>query len=116
MPTGRRISLSDHIDAICEAVDAAGRPVVLAAHSGAGYPGYAASDRILEKIAAMVYVDIGPGIGAIHPDFDGVEKPLPSRKELEQAENLDGLSEEQLKPSAGERCRSRAPSSARPWS
>jgi pimeloyl-ACP methyl ester carboxylesterase len=90
------ITLSDHVDAICDSVEAAGRPVVLAVHSGAGFPGYAASDRIPEKIAAMVYVDTGPGIGAMDPDFDGVEKPLPSREELQQEENLDGLSEEQL--------------------
>jgi pimeloyl-ACP methyl ester carboxylesterase len=90
------ITFSDHVDAICEAVEAAGRPVVLAVHSGAGFPGYAASDRISEKIAAMVYVDTGPGIGAMDADFEGVEKPLPSREELEQAENLDGLSEAQL--------------------
>jgi pimeloyl-ACP methyl ester carboxylesterase len=90
------ITASAHVDAICDAVRAAGVPVVLAVHSGAGFPGYAASDRIPEQIAAMVYVDTGPGIGAMDPDFDGVEKPLPSREELEQEENLDGLSEEQL--------------------
>ena len=90
------ITLADHVDAICEAVKAAGRPVVLAVHSGAGASGYAASDRIPDKIAAMVYVDTGPGVGAIDPDFDDVEKPLPSREELQQGENLDGLSEEQL--------------------
>jgi pimeloyl-ACP methyl ester carboxylesterase len=90
------VTLTDHVDAICEAVEAAGRPVVLAVHSGAGFPGYAASDRIPDKIAAMVYVDTGPGVGAMDPDFDGVEKPLPSPEELAQAENLDGLSEEQL--------------------
>ena len=32
------ITLSDHVDAICEAVTAAGRPVVLAVHSGTGSP------------------------------------------------------------------------------
>jgi pimeloyl-ACP methyl ester carboxylesterase len=90
------ITFADHVDAICEAVEASGRPVVVAVHSGAGFPGYAATDRIPEKIAAMVYVDTGPGIGAMDPDFDGVEKPLPSREELEAEENLDGLSEEQL--------------------
>ena len=90
------VTLSDHVDAICEAVEAAGRPVVLAVHSGAGFPGYAASDRIPEQIAAMVYVDTGPGIGAMDADFDGFENPLPSRDELAQEENLDGLSEEQL--------------------
>ncbi len=90
------ITMSDHVDAICEAVIAAGAPVVLAVHSGAGAPGYAASDRVPERIAAMVYVDTGPAISAIDPDFDAVEKPLPSREQLEEEENLDGLSEEQL--------------------
>ena len=90
------ITLSDHVDAIYEAVTAAGAPVVLAVHSGAGAAGYAASDRIPEQIAAMVYVDSGPATGALEPDFDGVEKPLPSREELGQEENLEGLSEEQL--------------------
>jgi pimeloyl-ACP methyl ester carboxylesterase len=90
------ITLADHVDAICEAVTAAGPPVVLAVHSGAGAPGYAVTDRISEQIAAMVYVDTGPAKGALDPDFDGVEKPLPSREELAEEENLDGLSEEQL--------------------
>jgi pimeloyl-ACP methyl ester carboxylesterase len=92
------VTLADHVDAICEAVLTAerGRPVVLAVHSGAGFPGYAATDRTPEQIAAMVYVDTGPGIGAMDPDFDGVEKPLPSQEELQQEENLDGLTKEQL--------------------
>jgi pimeloyl-ACP methyl ester carboxylesterase len=90
------VTLSDHVDAICEAIEAAEAPVVLAVHSGAGFPGYAASDRMPERIAAMVYVDTGPGIGAMDPDFDGVENPLPSAEALAQEENLDGLSEEQL--------------------
>jgi pimeloyl-ACP methyl ester carboxylesterase len=90
------ITMSDHVDAICEAVRAAGTPVVLAVHSGAGASGYGASDRVPEQIAAMVYVDSGPATGALDPDFDAVEKPLPSQEELEQEENLDGLSEEQL--------------------
>jgi pimeloyl-ACP methyl ester carboxylesterase len=88
------VTLSDHVDAICEATTAAGTPVVLAVHSGAGVPGYAASDRIPEQIAAMVYVDSGPATGALDPDFDGVEKPLPRWEELD--ENLDGMSDEQL--------------------
>jgi pimeloyl-ACP methyl ester carboxylesterase len=89
------ITLSDHVDAICEVVKAAGAPVVLAVHSGTGFSGYAASDRVPERIAAMVYVDSAPGKGALSPDFDGVEKPL-NWKELAEEENLDGLSEEQL--------------------
>jgi pimeloyl-ACP methyl ester carboxylesterase len=90
------ITMSDHVDAICEAVRAAEAPVVLAVHSGAGASGYGASDRVPEQIAAMVYVDSGPAKGALDPDFAAVEKPLRSPEELEAEENLDGLTEEQL--------------------
>ena len=90
------ITMSDHVDAICEAVRAAGAPVVLAVHSGAGASGYGASDRVPELIASMVYVDTGAATGALDPDFDAVEKPMPSREELEENENLDGLTQEQL--------------------
>ena len=90
------ISLSDHVDAICGAIEAADAPVVLAVHSGAGFAGYAASDRLPERIAAMVYVDSAPGVGAIDPDFADVDKPLLSPEELAAEENLDGLSEAQL--------------------
>jgi pimeloyl-ACP methyl ester carboxylesterase len=89
------ITLTHHVDAICEAVKNASGPVVLAVHSGAGFSGYAASDRVPEQIAAMVYVDSAPGIGPLDPDFKGVEKPL-SWEEVSAEENLDGLGEEQL--------------------
>ncbi len=89
------ISLSDHVDAICDAVKAAGRPVVLAVHSGTGFSGYVASDRVPELIAAMVYVDSAPGKPPLDPGFDAVEKPL-NWDELAAEENLDGLTEEQL--------------------
>jgi pimeloyl-ACP methyl ester carboxylesterase len=88
------VTFADHVDAICDAVTAAGAPTVLAVHSGTGATGYAASDRIPEQIAAMVYVDSGPATGPLDPDFDGVEKPL-VWEEIEAEENLDGLSEEQ---------------------
>jgi pimeloyl-ACP methyl ester carboxylesterase len=90
------ITFEDHVRAITDAVEAAGRPVVLAVHSGAGAPGYAASDRVPEQIAAMVYVDTGPATGALDPEFEGVEKPLPPLDELREEENLDGISAEQL--------------------
>src|SRR6187455_920053 len=61
------IGLSDHVDAIAEAVRAAGRPVVLAVHSGTGFSGYVASDRVTDRIAAMVYVDTAPGIPPLDP-------------------------------------------------
>jgi pimeloyl-ACP methyl ester carboxylesterase len=88
------ITMSDHVNAIIDAVKAAGAPVVLAVHSGTGYSGYAASDRVPERIAAMVYVDSAPGKGAMEPDFENVDKPL-NWKEIEEGENLDGVSEDQ---------------------
>ena len=69
---------------------------MLAVHSGAGGAGYAASDRVPERIAAMVYVDSGPATGALDPEFTGDELPLPSPDALAAEENLDGLSDEQL--------------------
>ena len=90
------VTQADHVAAICDAVRAAGRPVVLAVHSGSGYAGYAASDRCTDAIAAMVYVDTAPGKGAMDPDFADAEKPLPPAQELAESENLDGLSDEQL--------------------
>lgn len=90
------IRLTDHVDAICDAVRAAGPPVVLAVHSGAGVPGYQATDRIPEQLAAAVYVDTGPATGALDPGFDGTDLPLPSPEELAAEENLDGLSDEHL--------------------
>jgi pimeloyl-ACP methyl ester carboxylesterase len=89
-----RVRLEDHVDAICAAVAAAGDRVVLAVHSGAGTPGYAATDRIPERIAAVVYVDSGPGTAAMDPAMTADELPLPSWDDL--GENLDGLSDEQL--------------------
>lgn len=90
------ISATDHVDAICAAIEVADAPVVLAVHSGTGFSGYAASDRLPQRIAAMVYVDTGPGKGAMDPDFAAVEMPMPSPEELAENENLDGLSDEQL--------------------
>ena len=57
------VTFADHVDAIVEAVRKADAPVVLAVHSAAGFSGYAASDRVPERIGAMVYVDTAPGIG-----------------------------------------------------
>jgi pimeloyl-ACP methyl ester carboxylesterase len=88
------VSLADHVDAIVRAVEAQDAPVVLAVHSATGFSGYAASDRVPGRIAAMVYVDTAPGKGALDPDFPDVEKPM-VWKEIEEEENLDGLSEEQ---------------------
>jgi pimeloyl-ACP methyl ester carboxylesterase len=88
------ITFKDHVDAICAAVEAAGGPVVLAVHSASGFSGYAASDRIPERIAAMVYVDTAPGVGALDPDFADDEKPM-DWASIEAEENLDGISDDQ---------------------
>jgi pimeloyl-ACP methyl ester carboxylesterase len=90
-----KVTLEDHITAITDAVKAAGRPVVLAVHSGAGFLGYAASDRVPELIETMVYVDTGAGVGAMDAEQQ-TDKELPSPEDLAANENLDGLSEEQL--------------------
>ncbi len=90
------VTFGDHVDAICQAVEAAEAPVVLAVHSGAGAPGYAATDRVPERIARMVYVDTGPASGPLDPDFEGDELPMPSLEDLASEENLDGLTQAQL--------------------
>ena len=64
-------------------------------HSATGFSGYAASDRVPEQIAAMVYVDTAPGKGALDPGFEGDEKPM-VWEEIQAEENLDGLSDEQI--------------------
>jgi len=86
--------MTDHVNAIIDAVKAHDDPVVLAVHSASGFSGYAASDRIPERIAAMVYVDTAPGKGALDSDFADVDKPM-VWSEIQEEENLDGLSEEQ---------------------
>jgi pimeloyl-ACP methyl ester carboxylesterase len=88
------ITFTDHVDVICSVVRTKDTPVVLAVHSAAGFTGYAVSDRMADRIAAMVYVDTAPGIGPIDAEFEGVEKPL-VWEEIEQEENLDGLSDRQ---------------------
>jgi pimeloyl-ACP methyl ester carboxylesterase len=88
------VTYADHVDAIVDAVRAAGRPVVLAVHSATGFSGYSASDRVPDLIAAMVYVDTAPGLAPLDPDFEDAEKPL-VWSEIEAGENLDGLSDEQ---------------------
>jgi pimeloyl-ACP methyl ester carboxylesterase len=89
------IHFADHVDAIVRAIEAADAPVVLAVHSASGFSGYAASDRVPERIAAMVYVDTAPGKPPLDPGFADVEKPL-VWDDLVAEENLAGLSEAQL--------------------
>ncbi len=58
-----KVTFEDHVNAIVDAVREADAPVVLAVHSATGFSGYAASDIVPERIAAMVYVDSAPGVG-----------------------------------------------------
>ncbi len=88
------ITFGNHVDAIIDAVETADRPVVLVVHSASGFSGYVASDRVPEKIAAMVYVDTAPGKPPIEASQEG-DKPM-IWEEISGGENLDGLSEEQL--------------------
>ena len=90
-----KVTFEDHVNAIVDAVREADAPVVLALHSATGFSGYAASDIVPEKIAAMVYVDSAPGVGVLAADFEGVEKPL-SIEEVQAEENFDGISPEQI--------------------
>ena len=108
------ITMSDHVDAICEAVTAAGRPVVLAVHSGAGAAGYAASDRIPEQIAAMVYVDSGPATGALEPDFSPLRSPYPRERSSRRRRTSTGSARSTSRPSGVGRYPNRAASSGRP--
>jgi pimeloyl-ACP methyl ester carboxylesterase len=88
------VGLADHVETIVRADEAASAPVVLAVHSASGISGYAASDRVAERIAAMVYVDTAPGVSPQDPGFEGDDKPM-VWDEIEAEENLDGLSDEQ---------------------
>lgn len=92
------VHLEDHIAAIVEALEASPEPVVLVLHSGAGVSGYAATDRAPEKVAAVVYVDTGPGTGApMWAEFEGVEHPLPDWDDLmADGNSIDGLDEAAL--------------------
>jgi pimeloyl-ACP methyl ester carboxylesterase len=89
-----QIHLSDHVDAIVRAIEATDASPVLVLHSATGFSGYAATDRVPHKIAAVVYVDTAPGKGALDPDFADVEKPM-NWADITEEENLDGLSDEQ---------------------
>lgn len=96
-PDRSAVTLDDHVDAVVAAIEAAGEPVVLAVHSGAGVPGYAATDRRPDLVAHAVYVDSGPGTGPLNPELTAAELPLPSWAELEEDGNsLEGLSPEHL--------------------
>lgn len=90
------VSIDDQIEAICDVIKQASDPVLLVVHSGSGFPGYAATDRLPESVAGVVYVDTGAGKGAMNPEFEGDEYPLPDPDQLAEDESLEGLTAEQL--------------------
>lgn len=91
------VTMRDHVAAICPAVTGSDRGAVLVVHSGAAIPGYGATDLVADHLAAVVYVDTGPGAAAIDPTFRGDEYPLPSWEQVQAMGNsLEGLSEEHL--------------------
>ncbi len=103
-------TLAQHADALRSAVDAAaanGSPVVLVAHSGAGYPTSVLLDRDPTLVARIVYVDSGPAAdgsaidASLPPEQE--EVPLPPFDQLRENASLDGISEKDL-----ERFRERA--------
>lgn len=75
-----KVTLQDHVDAIVNAVEAAGAPVVLAVHSATGFSGYAASDVMPDRIAAMVYVDTAQGRGRWTPSSRALSSPSTGRR------------------------------------
>jgi pimeloyl-ACP methyl ester carboxylesterase len=87
------IGLSDHVDAVVDAIDASDGPVVLVGHSGGGSIAHAAADARPDRVARVVYVDAGPQAAgqAINdglPVVDG-EIPLPDWSLFDDEELVD---------------------------
>lgn len=87
------IGLRDHVDAVITAVDAAGVPVVLVGHSGAGAMIHAAADARPDRITRAIYVDsvpLGEG-GFVTDDFApvGDSVPLPAWEDFEPEDLID---------------------------
>ena len=103
------VTFDDHVDAIVDAVESQTEPVVLVRTQCRWLPGYAASDRIPDRIAAMVYVDTAPRPPLDAP-FEGVEKPLVSRRSRPRRTSTGSPTRRRRRSESG-RCRRRARSS-----
>ncbi|MFV2143112.1 MULTISPECIES: alpha/beta fold hydrolase [Isoptericola] len=93
------VTLSDHVDAVVGAIDAADGPVVLVGHSAGGGLVYAAADQRPDRVERVVYVDSGPfadgqAVNSELPD-EVVDQPLPAWDEFEDGEPT-GLTDDQL--------------------
>jgi len=101
-PERASTTVAQQAHALRTAIDTAaahGSPVVLVAHSGAGYPTSLLLDQDPTTVARVVYVDSGPSAdgsainASVPPETD--EVPLPPFEQLPAS--LDGLSEADLK-------------------
>ncbi|MDV6269412.1 MULTISPECIES: alpha/beta fold hydrolase [Rhodococcus] len=95
------VTLDSHVSAIVDAVSRSDERTILVVHSGAGASGYAATDRVPDQIARIVYVDSGPMPDgtALRPDLavDAIEVPLPPWAELEaDGSSIEGLDDDAL--------------------
>jgi hypothetical protein len=97
-------TLDDQAAAIEEALrraeDAAGRPAILVAHSGANVPVSIVLDRHPELVGHVVWVDSGPvasgsGVASDLP-AELVELPLPDFEVLAERASLEGLQPDDL--------------------
>ena len=93
-----RVTFSDHVSHVADAVRLLPDPVVLVAHSGAGAVVTAVADRMPDVLARVVYVDSGPVADGHVPRpavlEDVTELPVPSFDELTAVgARSDGLSD-----------------------
>ncbi|MPV89096.1 alpha/beta fold hydrolase [Georgenia ruanii] len=99
-PDRASATVEQQADALSAVIGAAGGPVVLVAHSGAGFPTSMLLDRDPAAVARVVYVDSGPaGDGSVldaslPPTVE--EVPLPPFEQLAETASLAGLSEGDL--------------------
>ena len=101
-PDRASTTVAQQAHALRTAIDTAaadGSPVVLVAHSGAGYPTSLLLDQDPTTVARVIYVDSGPSAdgsainASVPPETD--EVPLPPFEQLPAS--LDGLSDADLK-------------------
>jgi pimeloyl-ACP methyl ester carboxylesterase len=88
------ITLTDHVDAVVEAIDAATGPVVLVGHSAGSDLVWAATDRRPDRVARVIMVGGSPSrdgdpLVSGYEAIDG-EIPLPDWSTFDDAD-LDGL-------------------------
>ena len=107
------VTLADHVEAICDAVREPRTRSSSPSTAGPGGAGYAASDRVPERIAAMVYVDSGPATGALDPELlDGRASRFRRRTRSPPRRTSTGSRRSSSRRSGAARCRSRARSFA----